>query len=142
MLRAAMARDRGALRLWVAEVGGEVVSAHLFVADAGYVHYWLGAYDRRWAAVQPGHVVLLAAIEEACQRGDRIVDLGEGVQPYKLRFADLVEARVTFRLVGRSRRLGVPVSPTELLGYLERRRIAPAVAELRGRLAAGSLERR
>jgi CelD/BcsL family acetyltransferase involved in cellulose biosynthesis len=137
MLLTAVAGDRAAIRLWVAEVAGEVVSVQLFVADAGYVHYWQGAYDHRWAAVQPGHVVLLAAVEEACRRGDRIVDLGEGAHPYKLRFSDVVEPRATFRLVGRSRRLGAPVSPAELLDYLERRRIAPAVDQLRARLARG-----
>ncbi|HEY7875046.1 MAG TPA: GNAT family N-acetyltransferase [Actinomycetota bacterium] len=81
----------GRFRLWSLEIGDELVSSHLFLVAGGEVSYWLGGFDQRWARYKPSIQVLLAAIEDAWERGDARVDLGGGSQDYKLRFTDATE---------------------------------------------------
>jgi CelD/BcsL family acetyltransferase involved in cellulose biosynthesis len=89
MLREAAAQLPGdRFRLWLIELDGEIVNAHLFVAAGGVVSYWLGGFDERIAALRPALITILAAIEQAFASGDRRVDLGAGGQDYKYRFAD------------------------------------------------------
>ena len=93
MLREAGAAmiDDGRFRLWIIEVEGRPMSAQLFLAAGGEVAYWNGGFDESWAALKPAMLAILAAIEDAFERGDRRVDLGGGAQPYKMRFADAVD---------------------------------------------------
>lgn len=88
MLREAgtqLSHDR--FRLWLIDLDGEIVNAHLFVAAGGAVSYWLGGFDERIAAQRPALITILAAIEQAFASGDRRIDLGAGGQDYKYRFA-------------------------------------------------------
>lgn len=74
-------------RVWVAEVDGRPISVQLFVAAGGAVAYWNGGFDPAWKDLRPGMQTLCAAIEDALERGDRVLDLGGGAQDYKLRLA-------------------------------------------------------
>jgi CelD/BcsL family acetyltransferase involved in cellulose biosynthesis len=80
--------DGGGARLFALDVDGEIAGVDLSVAAGGTVIAWTGSYDPRYADLSPGTQTLLAAIEEACNRGDRRVDLGTGAQPWKRHYAD------------------------------------------------------
>lgn len=75
-------------RLWLIELDGRPVSAHLFVAAGGEVVYWNGGFDPAFSQYKPALQTLLAAVEDAFERGDRRVDFGRGAHPYKQRFAE------------------------------------------------------
>jgi CelD/BcsL family acetyltransferase involved in cellulose biosynthesis len=80
--------DGSRLRLWVVELDGEPIGAQLFFAAGGEVIYWNGGWNQAHADLKPGMMGILAATEDAIDRGERRLDLGGGAQPYKLRFAD------------------------------------------------------
>jgi CelD/BcsL family acetyltransferase involved in cellulose biosynthesis len=84
---AAMARD-SRLRLWTIEVEGRTIATEIFVAAGGEVSHWLGGFDEDWARFGPSLLLILAAIEQAWELGDRRFDLGAGSQDYKGRFAN------------------------------------------------------
>ena len=96
--------DSGRFRLFVIDVGGRVISAQLFLAAGGEVSYWLGGFDEDWARFAPGIQTVLAAIEDAFERGDRRLDLGPGAQDYKQRLADGEQALESLTLVTARRR--------------------------------------
>jgi CelD/BcsL family acetyltransferase involved in cellulose biosynthesis len=83
---AAMGPDR--LRLWAAEIDGELISVQLFQAAGSEIKYWNGGWLEQHADVKPTMLTILAAIEDAIARGQRRLDLGAGTHDYKLRFAD------------------------------------------------------
>lgn len=89
------------LRLWSVELGGQAISAHLFLSAGGETSYWLGGFDTAWESVQPSLSTLRAALEHAFASGDRRFDLGPGGQPYKYRFASAAEP-IDWTLVVRS----------------------------------------
>lgn len=78
----------GRFRLQLLEIDGEAISAQLFLGAGGRVLYVNGGWDDNYVRLKPPMLAILFAIEEAFGHGDRRVDLGAGVQPYKLRFAD------------------------------------------------------
>jgi CelD/BcsL family acetyltransferase involved in cellulose biosynthesis len=85
-----LARE-GRFRLQLLEVEGEPISAQLFMPTGGHVLYVNGGWDERFAQLKPPMLAILQEIEDAFARGERRVDLGIGVQPYKSRFADADE---------------------------------------------------
>jgi CelD/BcsL family acetyltransferase involved in cellulose biosynthesis len=91
-------------RLWLIEVDGRAISAHLFVCAGGEVAYWLGGFDEAWARQRPAMVALLRSVEHAFASGDDRVDFGGGDQPYKYRFADGEDLLEWVTLVPRDRR--------------------------------------
>ena len=78
----------GRLRLFVLDLDGETIAAAVLLAAGGEVTYWLGGFDERWRTRSPSMLLLLEALEDAIQRGDRRFDLGAGPQSYKYEFAD------------------------------------------------------
>ena len=78
----------GNLRLAAVVAGEQTVAVQAMVAAGGEVSYWLGGFDEAWSRSKPALVALLAAVEDAFERQDDRLDLGAGVQEYKLRFAD------------------------------------------------------
>lgn len=75
------------LRLWAAEIDGELVSVQLFVSAGGELKYWNGGWSEAHADVKPSMLTILAALEDAIARGQQRLDLGVGTHAYKLRFA-------------------------------------------------------
>lgn len=106
MLRAAAHElaGTGRFRLWIVELGGQPISAQLFVEAGGEVAYWNGGWDERHAELKPGMLGVLAAIEHGLECGDRRMDLAGGAQPYKLRFADADDPLVWLVLAPLKRR--------------------------------------
>jgi CelD/BcsL family acetyltransferase involved in cellulose biosynthesis len=84
--RRLLAEERFRLRLL--EIDGEPISAQLYLMAGKRVLYFNSGWDERFARLRPTMVGILAAIEDAFQRGDRLIDLGLGEQAYKMRFAD------------------------------------------------------
>lgn len=78
----------GRFRMRLLEVGGQPISAQLFLAAGGRVLYVNAGWDERFAKFKPSMLGVLAVIEDAFERGETQVDLGLGEQHYKLRFAD------------------------------------------------------
>jgi CelD/BcsL family acetyltransferase involved in cellulose biosynthesis len=75
-------------RLWSLDIDGETISSHAFMEAGGELAYWLGGFDPSWASYKPSLQVILAAIEHAWQTGARRLDLGDGGETYKYRFAE------------------------------------------------------
>jgi CelD/BcsL family acetyltransferase involved in cellulose biosynthesis len=106
--------DNGRFRLQLLEIDGEPISAQLFMAAGGHMLYVNGGWDERFARLKPPMVAILGAIEDAFDRKERQVDLGPGVQPYKLRFADGVQQvgwTVLLPIGARLPRTGLSVGP-------------------------------
>lgn len=80
--------ERGRFRLQMLEIGGEPISAQLFLAAGGRVLYVNGGWDERFAQLRPAMLSILLSIEQAFANGDPVIDLGMVDQAYKLRFAD------------------------------------------------------
>lgn len=81
--------EESRFRIWMIDgPDGEPVSAQVFVAAGGNVAYWNGGFDERWGKHHPGAVAILAAVEDAFERGDDLIDLGGGEARYKERLAD------------------------------------------------------
>jgi len=87
------------LRLQVVEVEGEPISVQAFVSTGGLVVYWNGGWDERFAKLKPAMLGILEQIERSIERGDDLMSLGSGMQPYKLRFADGVRPMAWGHLV-------------------------------------------
>ncbi len=83
-----MLKHDGRFHLRMLEVGGEPISAQLFLAAGGRLLYVNGGWDERFAKLKPSMLGILATIEDALERGEDLIDLGLGEQHYKLRFAD------------------------------------------------------
>ena len=110
----------GRFRLWVVEVGGEIISSQIFVAAGGEVTYWLGGFDERWARLAPSLLGIIAGIEHAWSAGDERVVLGAGGQDYKYTLSDEEEAVEWTVLVPRG--LRYPLTRAQLSAMYVRRR--------------------
>ena len=81
----------GRFRLWSIAVDGLTISSQAFVGAGGMLSYWLGGFDETWATEAPGIQGILAAVEDAWERGDHRVDLGAGGHDYKYFLTDADE---------------------------------------------------
>jgi CelD/BcsL family acetyltransferase involved in cellulose biosynthesis len=123
---AALGPDR--LRLWVAEIDGETISAQLFLAAGEEVKYWNGGWAEQHADLKPSMLTILAAIEDGIARGERGLDLGVGTHEYKLRFADSEDTLTWGGVIARNRRW--PATRAELAPRVLRYRAKRAVQAL------------
>jgi len=78
----------GRFRLRMLELGGEPISAQLFLAAGRTLLYVNGGWDVRHAALKPSMLGLLYTVEATFATGEQRIDLGVGDQHYKQRFAD------------------------------------------------------
>ncbi len=116
------------LRLWAAEIDGELISVQLFAAAGAELKYWNGGWSEAHADVKPSMLTILAALEDAIARGQRRLDLGVGMQPYKLRFANSEDRLTWGGLVMHNHRW--PLTRVELVPRLVRYRTKQLVARL------------
>jgi CelD/BcsL family acetyltransferase involved in cellulose biosynthesis len=84
----------GRFRLWILELEGKTISAQWFSACGGHVTHVNGGWDPDFRHYSPALLGAMCAIEDACGRGDRYMDLGPGTQENKLRLADRTDAVV------------------------------------------------
>jgi CelD/BcsL family acetyltransferase involved in cellulose biosynthesis len=90
-------------RLFTLARDGQFIACYLCAAAGGQVTPVQLGFDPATAALSPGNLVVLAALEDAFARGDRRFDFGPGAEPYKLRFADKDEPLAWTTLVPRGR---------------------------------------
>jgi SAM-dependent methyltransferase len=84
-------RHPDAVRLWLADHGGEPVAGAWVFSWNGRAMYWHAAALERAFELRPMNLVLAAAIEDACDRGYRVFDFGSsgghaGTEAFKRRF--------------------------------------------------------
>jgi CelD/BcsL family acetyltransferase involved in cellulose biosynthesis len=84
---AAVAMERGWLRLWFVEIGRETVAALYGFRFAGTECYYQAGRDPRLREYRVGFVLLAHAIEQAAADGIREYRLLRGGENYKYRFA-------------------------------------------------------
>ena len=127
----------GRLRLYRIEAGGETISVTIQLAAGGEVSSWSNGFDERWGEYSPAFQQLLHAIGDAMERGDRRLDLGPGVQHYKVRLSDTQTEVDTVTLVGRG--AAYPLDRARLARYQLRwelsRRLTPETKRRLRRLA-------
>ena len=127
---AALGPDR--LRLWAAEIAGELISVQLFHAAGGEIKYWNGGWMEEHADLKPTMLTILAALEDGIARGERGLDLGAGTHPYKMRFADGDDPLTWGGLIVRNSRW--PRTRAELMPRVLHYRAKQALAALPARL--------
>jgi CelD/BcsL family acetyltransferase involved in cellulose biosynthesis len=82
------AADRGSLRLIQLRLDGRTIAFELDILGGGGLHSLKAGFDPEHAKMSPGHLVALAAVEEAIACGARSYELLGDAEPYKLRWAD------------------------------------------------------
>jgi CelD/BcsL family acetyltransferase involved in cellulose biosynthesis len=95
----------GAL-LSVLYAGDQVAAVHFGMRSQTVWHYWFAAYNHALQRYSPGLIILLEMLKAAPALGIRTLTLGQGDEPYKLRFATSstplasgsVDCRLTRRL--------------------------------------------
>ena len=75
-------------RLWMAELDGVPVGANLYFVAGGTLTSYLSGFDAAYARFSPVMLIRLAAIEDACARGERIIDFGGGDNEAKRQLAN------------------------------------------------------
>jgi CelD/BcsL family acetyltransferase involved in cellulose biosynthesis len=82
-------------RIWMVEVGGTPVGANLFFVAGGTLLSYMSGFDPQFMRFSPVMLAKCAAIEDAFERRERLVDLGGGESESKRTLAD-VEVPVTW----------------------------------------------
>lgn len=87
-------RHPDAVRLWLAEHEGVVISGAWVLTWNGHAMYWHAATLERAFKLRPANLVLATAIEDACERGWQQFDFGSsgghaGPEAFKRRFGAL-----------------------------------------------------
>jgi CelD/BcsL family acetyltransferase involved in cellulose biosynthesis len=73
--------------LSVVYAGDRVAAVHLGIRSDTVWHYWFAAYNRDLQVYSPGLIILLEMVRSAPKLGIDMMTLGQGDEPYKLRFA-------------------------------------------------------
>jgi CelD/BcsL family acetyltransferase involved in cellulose biosynthesis len=85
---ASRALDRGWLRLWFLELGGEPAAAWYGWRLGDRYSFYLSGFEPRYARLRVGLVLLAHTIRSAIEEGAGDYDLLLGDEPYKSRFAN------------------------------------------------------
>jgi CelD/BcsL family acetyltransferase involved in cellulose biosynthesis len=93
---AAVAYDRGWLRLWFLELNGTAVAAWYGLRFHGVDCYYQAGRDPAWDQFAVGFVLLAHSVREAIADGMREYRLGRGDEQYKSRFTEDESAVETF----------------------------------------------
>jgi CelD/BcsL family acetyltransferase involved in cellulose biosynthesis len=90
--------ERGEVELMLVEVGGEIGAYLLTFLDGRVARMWSSHYHPRWSDYSLGHV-LCRELVERCVRSPAIdvLDWMKGLEPYKFRTANHVEAAQSLR---------------------------------------------
>lgn len=114
---AALALERGWLRLWLAEVDGRAIAAWYGFRFGEAEWYYQASRDPAWEHSSVGFVLLAHTIREAFRDGMREYRLLLGDEPYKERFATGDPGLETIALAG-TRRGGVALRGESLVHRL------------------------
>jgi CelD/BcsL family acetyltransferase involved in cellulose biosynthesis len=125
----------------VASHDGAPIAASLFLAWNGNLIYKYGASDARYWGLRPNQLVIWTAIEWACRRGYRLLDLGRtdfdnrGLRDFKNRWG-AVEQPLVYSYLGGSPSSRLSRAPMKAVGRLIRG--SPPIV---GRLAGEAIYR-
>ena len=72
--------------LSVLYAGEQIVAAHLGLRSRRAWHYWFPCYDKAFEKYSPGSILLMEMAKSAESLDLRHIDLGRGLQDYKVRF--------------------------------------------------------
>jgi len=107
----AMLRDVGSelldadrFRLYMVELKGIPIAASVCVAAGDAVAWWATGMDDAHGRLSPTLLGFLRAVEESCERGEGLIDLGGGAAGYKQRFANRNEPIIGMTQFPRGRR--------------------------------------
>jgi len=99
------ALDRGWLRLWMIDVGGEPVAAWYGFSRNGTMSYYNGGREPRAGDLSVGYLLLMQTVQAAVEEGCHTYSLLRGDDAYKYRLAsassDTVTVAVPFSWRGR-----------------------------------------
>lgn len=71
--------------LWA---GDTIIAGHMGMRSPSVLHWWFPAYDAAHAKLAPGRILLLELGRGASAAGIQAIELGEGPEDYKRRFAN------------------------------------------------------
>jgi CelD/BcsL family acetyltransferase involved in cellulose biosynthesis len=83
--------DRDRFRLLSIDLDGETIAARLLLAAGGELSAWNSGFDEAHSKLSPSMLSILAALEDASERGERVISLGPGGQHYKSSLSDWVD---------------------------------------------------
>jgi CelD/BcsL family acetyltransferase involved in cellulose biosynthesis len=92
------AHNRDLLDLYGLRLNGRIVAAYYGFRDAHSAYYYLGGYDRAFASLSVGTLVIAAALERAIGRGVMTFDFLRGREPYKYRWGAVDSPTIRLRL--------------------------------------------
>lgn len=85
--------EAGTLRLWTMYVASEAVAVAWTFDDGQRALYYQSGFSPSWGSRSVGLVLFARFVEDACERGQREVDLLRGSEPYKFEWTR--EGRLT-----------------------------------------------
>ncbi|MGC4006155.1 MAG: GNAT family N-acetyltransferase [Pirellulales bacterium] len=92
-------RSSGAIELVVVEADGRPISVDYLIRGEGGPFAYQSGIDPERLDDKPGHLGLIGIVRDACERGDRFVDLLRGDEPYKSYWNARPQALNTWRIV-------------------------------------------
>lgn len=122
---------KGQLLLATISAERKVVAYQLSFLHSGAVWFYDTTYDENFGTTFPGANLLAALLREAFQSGMEKIDLGPGLQPYKLQWSNAREERVNwlgFHRGGRSRLLELAARSAMKVRKLKEHRAAKSSA--------------
>lgn len=88
--------EQGQLLLATISAQGETIAYQLSFHHSRALWFYDTSYDERFGAAFPGANLLAALLREAFDSGVERIDLGPGLQPYKLQWSNAQEERVNW----------------------------------------------
>ena len=136
ILAALLARPRSGLHARIAtlRLDDQVAGYELSLASGAMQHFWIPAYDPRFAAHSPGMLLSLDTLRARRAQGVTLFDLGSGPERYKTYFANAAQPVLT-GFAYRSEAVASPLMAGDRVGGKLRRRWA--VIEACGDYASG-----
>jgi hypothetical protein len=83
---AALPNRASKIAIWLLQCGGEAIAFSANIETPDTVYIFANSFDEAWKTYSPGSILAYDVIVDACQRGMRWVDWGQGDSGYKSRW--------------------------------------------------------
>jgi CelD/BcsL family acetyltransferase involved in cellulose biosynthesis len=94
--------QRGDVHVWMLEVNGTAIASEIQVIDGRTVYALRSDYDERYADSSPGVYLQVEILQHLFSSSYESYNLGVGLNPYKLRWADQRLPVMNFRMYNRT----------------------------------------